>query len=509
MDCTRCNFSIQFIQFLSDVPFPWKQFSNSAREISRLTEENVKSTIGQVHSLSVMVTSIAMSNNATWPYVSVPHFARRAREAEELTGIELLLFAPIVPHDEREDWERYAWEHQVWIDQDLKVSGHQETDVGKISKRIYTDTENATSNDGPHVYKDGYVPIWQLGPVPRNASVINLDLNRHPSFRSTIYHGMASRHAMLSGMVDLNFLLENSLLQHDLDLQPRSYILEPVFSDFEDTVDSEVTGFFVADLQWGSFFVDLLPTTASGVLVVVHDTCGDTFSYMVDGPNATFLNSSYVPDAKFAALEERHEFAAFMREDADNHSCQYYLSISPTDDFVRRYQTNEPAIYTTVVVLIFCLTGLVFALYDYFVHVRQEKLHATAKRTNEIVASMFPKEFQKRVMDDAKDKATTTLNKYAPTEVPGLGGLGHEIFKTKPIADLFNEVTVMFADIVGFTAWSSVREPCEVFTLLETIFHEYDVIASQRKVFKVSRDSKGECNLYRTKFHHLALVCFA
>lgn len=32
-------------------------------------------------------------------------------------------------------------------------------------------------------------------------------------------------------------------------------------------------------------------------------------------------------------------------------------------------------------------------------------------------------------------------------------------YKGKPIADLFTETTILFADIAGFTAWSSVREP--------------------------------------------------
>ena len=44
-------------------------------------------------------------------------------------------------------------------------------------------------------------------------------------------------------------------------------------------------------------------------------------------------------------------------------------------------------------------------------------------------------------------------------------------FGSKPIADLFPEATVMFADIAGFTAWSSVREPSQVFTLLESVYH--------------------------------------
>jgi class 3 adenylate cyclase len=38
------------------------------------------------------------------------------------------------------------------------------------------------------------------------------------------------------------------------------------------------------------------------------------------------------------------------------------------------------------------------------------------------------------------------------------------------IADLFTETTVIFADIAGFTAWSSLREPAMVFKLLETLY---------------------------------------
>ena len=54
---------------------------------------------------------------------------------------------------------------------------------------------------------------------------------------------------------------------------------------------------------------------------------------------------------------------------------------------------------------------------------------------------------------------------------------GTTAFATKPIADLFPNTTVMFADIAGFTAWSSVREPTQVFTLLETVYRAFDSTA--------------------------------
>lgn len=65
------------------------------------------------------------------------------------------------------------------------------------------------------------------------------------------------------------------------------------------------------------------------------------------------------------------------------------------------------------------------------------------------------------------------------------------LYTSKPIADLFTETTVLFADISGFTAWSSVREPAQVFTLLETVYRHFDEIAHRRRIFKV--ETVGDC----------------
>jgi class 3 adenylate cyclase len=71
----------------------------------------------------------------------------------------------------------------------------------------------------------------------------------------------------------------------------------------------------------------------------------------------------------------------------------------------------------------------------------------------------------------------------------------------------------MFADLVGFTAWSSVREPTQVFTLLETIYRAYDDIARRRRVFKV--ETVGDCYVAvaglpeARKDHAVVMVKFA
>lgn len=49
----------------------------------------------------------------------------------------------------------------------------------------------------------------------------------------------------------------------------------------------------------------------------------------------------------------------------------------------------------------------------------------------------------------------------------------------------------MFDTTSGFTAWSSTRDPAQVFQLLESIYNAFDAIAKTRKVFKV--ETIGDC----------------
>jgi hypothetical protein len=138
----------------------------------------------------------------------------------------------------------------------------------------------------------------------------------------------------------------------------------------------------------------------------------------------------------------------------------------------------------------------VFIVYDCMVQRRQTKVMRSAANANAVVSSLFPAAIQKRLLQDAEDQAQeekgarqwrhakSQLKNFLQEQHDTEGGAILKPYATKPIADLFPSTTVMMADLVGFTAWSSVREPSQVFTLLETIYNAFDVIAKQRKVFK-------------------------
>lgn len=86
------------------------------------------------------------------------------------------------------------------------------------------------------------------------------------------------------------------------------------------------------------------------------------------------------------------------------------------------------------------------------------------------------------------DTTTTLTSTDATNNNSGLVGNNDDY---TPIAELYPETTVMLADLAGFTAWSAVHEPSEVFMLLETIFYEFDLLASKRNIFKV--ETVGDC----------------
>ena len=53
------------------------------------------------------------------------------------------------------------------------------------------------------------------------------------------------------------------------------------------------------------------------------------------------------------------------------------------------------------------------------------------------------------------------------------------------IADRYPEVTVLFADIAGFTPWASQQEPEVVVSLLEKIFYRFDAKVTQYGAEKI------------------------
>ena len=183
--------------------------------------------------------------------------------------------------------------------------------------------------------------------------------------------------------------------------------------------------------------------------------------------------------------------------------------------FEKAYESRTPEMFAIVVASTFIMVAVVFVIYDVLVHHRNEKLVTTAARTNAIVTQLFPGEIRDKIIGQGapgSNSNTRGLASFFDGDNVGENA-------TAPLADLFLETTVIFADVSGFTAWSSSREPFQVFVLLETLvrlleqesdirysstdnhislflsnlfqYKAFDETARKRRVYKV--ETVGDC----------------
>jgi Adenylate and Guanylate cyclase catalytic domain len=171
----------------------------------------------------------------------------------------------------------------------------------------------------------------------------------------------------------------------------------------------------------------------------------------------------------------------------DEEYCPFTLHLYPSDKMASAYKTNHPIIFSLSAAMIFLFTALVFYVYDVTVEIRQKRVMQTAVHSSAIVSSLFPSSVRDQLYPVAPENAQNDgFRKGAPSD-----GTGETDFSGSAIAQAYPETTVLFADIAGFTAWSSSRQPIQVFQLLETIYAAFDKLAKQHGVFKV--ETIGDC----------------
>lgn len=139
--------------------------------------------------------------------------------------------------------------------------------------------------------------------------------------------------------------------------------------------------------------------------------------------------------------------------------------------------------------MVFVFTIIMFLVYNRLVEKRQHIILNKAAQSTAIVSSLFPKQVRDRLFKEETDIPSKSASHRLKTFLSGDVNPGsmpnNSLLAGSQIADLFPHCTVLFADISGFTSWSSCRSPEHVFTLLQTLYHRFDEIAKRRRVFKV------------------------
>ena len=403
-----------------------------ALEVMEQTESNARTAFAQLKELGIVLTAHALRTNSTWPNVTLPFFDRIAQQAQLNSGMEMVAFAPFVEPEDKERWAHYSSQHQRWIEQDLSLRGITENiqpiqGIHQYSEELddpdnmnfggrRVSSKNAALRsrrlDGEDLDHEVF-PLWQFSPPPIDSYIVNLDVLSHPALYHIIEDTYEEKIPLISRTVKPHFLLGfaeyegGSTHEQAHDNHPRNIIAQPIFDSLQEFADRAV-GVMFGMISWDIYFSNVLPEGSKPVLVEVGESCTGGFTYRVTGSEFEFVGWGVEKhDTDFDDISFTFEFAKFATyesEDEMEDHCSYIVTVFPTSELRDVYITGEPLLYTFIVVSIFILTAMVFLLYDLMVQRRQTKLLNTAQRTDAIVASLFPRDVQKRIMEEADKK---------------------------------------------------------------------------------------------------------
>ncbi|CAB9502872.1 Receptor-type guanylate cyclase gcy [Seminavis robusta] len=495
---------------------------------------------------------MAETSGSTFPNITIPHFDVWAGNILELTGTELVGFAPIVNDTQQKRiWESYALPWSNGTTNTPKIFALEGSDDGVVRR--------AQRGPGP------YAPVWQLYPDSGHEGIIKFDLLSNSVFQRMYEKMVETGRSVMSPVLNLEALMGDPRPKRQdgtsLEPMPRSVFFQPVYSQVgANATTSALSGVLFGVVSWEDSFRDLLEGENESLYSVVENDCSNQkFTVLIHGNEATSLGSGDRHNETINEIMVSTEFGDIGFEashrnvgnetyqQTQNH-CKYRFDLYSTSYFVQAYKSDLPLVVSVAVATMFFITAAAFGIYVTYIQNRQNRLLSIATHTSKIVSGLFPTSVRDRILKDAEDQAfqalieeqeatnkksikvaerrrSSVLGQLRSSQSTGSGDFsflqehlsraaGNMLDASKaPIAEEFVETTVFFGDIVGFTAWSAVRPPTEVFHLLETLYGAFDKFASRHSVYKV--ETVGDCYVAVTGVpspnpqHSVAMACFA
>jgi hypothetical protein len=445
------------------------QYNSFVANIFSQVQLDIQFNFALMQQLSASVTTSAIMAGSVSPNITQPHFEISGGYVVGMGGIKSVAFAPLVKAEKEIEWLEYSIDNQGWIEESKRLAeihpGHRDPLHGTIQDHEHDrrlQSESVTPfmwrwEDGkqvPETSRQGQVlaPLWQV--TPAEASAVNVNLFSDERVVDLYTTMIATNQSLLSAATEIGDLFD-FLFDPDeklIKLNPHAFLMEPVYSAFEES--PELAGFLLGVTSFENIMDNVVQEGANGIVCVITDSCGNDMTYELNGPKSTFLGNEDLHDKHFDQFMNSVQLE--MYETIVEGMCVHELKVYPSAAFRATYETNKPAVYTSVIALGFVVTAVLLFIYDTMITRRQDKLMSSAIRSSNLVASMFPENVRDRLMEGGlhDEGNTAVFDGNGDSSSGGEGG-----FKTRPIADFFPEVTIMFADISGFTAWASTREP--------------------------------------------------
>jgi hypothetical protein len=213
-----------------------------------------------------------------------------------------------------------------------------------------------------------------------------------------------------------SFLNQNRIgdTKREYEGEPVARMYYPIFDTFESET-SKLVGMISAAIIFEMFLAGVLGPNSKGIICVFENTCGDEFSFQINGEEAAYLGPGDFHDRNYDYIEQSYDFSVVGKTHSysektvglNDEYCPYSMRVYPLDELHQTYVTNQPIVYAITMALVIMFISIVSMSYDYFVQRKIRRVLKNAKESRAIVSSLFPANVRDRLLRDEEERKST------------------------------------------------------------------------------------------------------
>ena len=474
-----------------------EEFDSCANELMKVATIKFENVVSKTSTFALTITGLTNALKDTWPLVSWPfvkitdfeaHASNYLKETPEVQWTQMAMY---VNQNQRLAWEAYATspQSQAWIPRGYAYLGLDPSDVPDITPFIYQRYPNGTKYREDNIFANiedeqgdhnaVYTPLWMGSPTNVVVDDVNYNAIDNPIIEGIYNYLKLEKKGS-------PYAISPPLMTNGETSSPQSMMGTPIYEGFQDT--TATVSMLLTSMTWATLFTDILNAEDSKQIdMFLEDTCNmqSLFAYSLKGPLCTFIG---VADKSALTNHPQNEFGVSgMMNITTTKGCNVRVHMLPSTEFVDS-STSNSWVYAVAIIAIFVIMFGFFIVYDRCLNNQSPNnkmggfnksmaFDGSKRRSTKETSFVNP--------DESAELMTKPSSGLTKSRHGGGGGGALKAMMEMPIADLHPNATVLFADIAHFMAWSSVREPSQVFMLLETVFSAYDKLAKKYKVYKV------------------------
>jgi hypothetical protein len=368
--------------------------------------------------LSELFTSESIKTKSTWPFMTLPSMGIYVNHTRTHSGSESVVVCPFVQAQDLAAWANYSVYHQGWMVEDSMNMPGNDAALGLITPMVYDVTmvngmpsPQPTDGSGPYPA----APVWQMSPIPAQTAIINFNTMSMPDMQQNYKDIMDTRDVVISS-VDEGFIMaqdapkesdatsdsshahKNGIAEVSEAAQkagrnlPLSRMIYPIFESLHQE-DSTIVGMIINVLPWDKYLENILPEGVVGVTCVLHNTCDQSYTFLLNGPNVTYQGKGDFHQTNYDNFEQHIDLSVYggaIDPVGSGSNCMYRMTVYPTSAFKESYKTRTPLIFSLIVLCAFLAMGITFLIYDWFVVRKNEKIIQAAAQSSAIVSVSIP-----------------------------------------------------------------------------------------------------------------------